>query len=125
MGQRIGELIKLMGISKAEFAKTVGTSASRVSNITTGRNKPDSPMLEKLAKSYPNVNTRWLLTGEGQPFLDGKASPVSPEAAVEVSEHQDVTLLKQRAEYLERENTLLNGFLKDLRRLIPHLNENG
>ncbi len=122
MGKRIGQLIKDMGISKAQFAKTVGTSASRVSNITTGRNKPDSPMLEKLAKSYPEVNTRWLLTGKGTPFLKDNASSSAPvQAPDKVVASQDMIFMKQQVEYLHRENELLKTFVQDLRQLIPLL----
>lgn len=129
MGKRIGELIKALDISKAKFADSVGTSASRVSNITTGRNKPDALMLERTILHYPHVNAEWLLTGKGNMFKGESASapamaPVrpSPSASPEEMEGmQDLQLLRQRADYLERENNLLHGFLRDLRRLMPTL----
>jgi len=133
MGERVGELIKALDISKAKFAKSVGPSASRISNITTGRNKPDALMLERIMHAYPTVNPGWLLTGLGDMFQDQPAStpqaPIAPAASTPantasptiMADQQDLTLLRQRADYLERENELLRGFITDLRRVMPAL----
>ncbi|MEM9983909.1 MAG: helix-turn-helix transcriptional regulator, partial [Bacteroidota bacterium] len=133
MGERLGALIKALGISKAQFAKSIENSASRISNITTGRSKPDSPMLAKILEVYPNANIQWILSGEGEPLASSKkatkasAAPVTsgsaaPAAsALSSAEVQDLRLLQQKLEYLERENALLKTFLGDLRSLTPHL----
>lgn len=129
MGERVGELIKALDISKAKFAKSVGTSASRISNITTGRNKPDTLMLERIMHAYPQVNPGWLLTGKGV-MIQGQVNPetavptpASPPPAdpATLAEQQDITLLKQRADYLNRENELLRGYIADLRRVLINL----
>ena len=132
MGERLGEFIKALDISKAKFAKSVGTSASRISNITTGRNKPDALMLERIVHAYPQVNPRWLLTGQGT-MLQGQVDPVTsaptptttptptPTPTANLAEQQDLTLLKQRADYLSRENELLRGYIADLRRVLISL----
>ena len=133
MGERLGALIKALGISRAQFAKSIENSASRISNITTGRSKPDSPMLAKILEVYPNANVQWILSGEGKPLTSAKKvaevsaapaapAPVAPAApAVSSAEAQDMRLLQQKVEYLERENALLKTFLGDLRSLTPHL----
>lgn len=122
MGLRIGTLIKDLEISKAKFAETVGTSASRVSNITTGRNKPDALMLERIILNFKDVNPGWLLTGKGERFLSAQAKAAvnmpSNASTGEIAESQDIVLLTQRSEYLERENELLRGFIADLRRVM-------
>lgn len=69
INHRIVELISKLGISQNAFSKALETSSSRISNITTNRNKPDSEILEKIATVYRNVNIQWLLTGEGSVFL--------------------------------------------------------
>jgi len=123
MGIRIGTLIKELEISKAKFAETVGTSASRVSNITTGRNKPDALMLERIILNFADVNPGWLLTGKGEMFLSAQAKaavnmPMGDASTGQIAESQDIVLLTQRADYLERENELLRGFIADLRRVL-------
>lgn len=70
MNDRISALIEALGMNQSGFAKALGTSSSRISNITTGRNKPDSDILTSIVENFRNVNSSWLLTGEGQMFLD-------------------------------------------------------
>jgi hypothetical protein len=85
-------------------------------------------MLERIMNNYPQVNATWLLTGEGVMLTDGSGpAPAAMAAAMqsgnpaELLDQQDLTLLRQRADYLARENGLLRGFIADLRRLMPTL----
>jgi transcriptional regulator with XRE-family HTH domain len=62
---RIASIISHLGISQTAFAKSLGTTTSRITNITQGRNKPDSQLLAAVVKTYPAIDATWLLTGEG------------------------------------------------------------
>lgn len=62
------QLIDLLGIGQNQFAKEIGISPSRMSNIATLRNKPDSEMLQAIVNKYTNVNSEWLLVGTAEPF---------------------------------------------------------
>lgn len=66
INDRVSQVIKFLGVTQSAFAKSLDTSTSRVTNITQGRNKPDSQFLAKLAEEYPQVDMTWLLTGKGQ-----------------------------------------------------------
>lgn len=68
---RIGQLPRALGLTQNAFAKALNTSSSRVSNIITGRNKPDSELLERIVLVFTNVSSVWLLTGHGQMFEHG------------------------------------------------------
>jgi phage repressor protein C with HTH and peptisase S24 domain len=70
INDRVIRLIETLDISQNSFAKALGTSSSRISNITTGRNRPDAEILGKIAEVYRNVSTKWLLTGKGPMFLE-------------------------------------------------------
>ncbi len=83
-----------MSVNSAEFADRIGVQRSAVSHILNGRNYPSAVVLEKMLKAYPNLNARWLITGDGSmvvvpgssapPSLDPLAaaakSPTLPEA---------------------------------------------
>lgn len=69
LNKRIDLLIKHLGVSQNAFAKSLDTSSSRISNIITLRNKPDSELLAKIAEVYTNVSADWLLTGKGEMLL--------------------------------------------------------
>ncbi len=97
-----------MSVNSAEFADRIGVQRSAVSHILNGRNNPSAVVLEKMLKAYPNLNARWLITGEdtmlvsqdsmsrptSESLFSGAASdPVAPEehlsgqpAAVPVSQ---------------------------------------
>ena len=66
MKDRIQKLIDYKGISGGELAEKLGVQRSNVSHILNGRNKPGAVFLEKILQAFPELNARWLLTGQGQ-----------------------------------------------------------
>lgn len=71
INSRIKGLINALGLSQNAFAKALNTSGSRISNILTDRNKPDSEILVAILTVFRNVNSDWLMTGNGSMFRDG------------------------------------------------------
>lgn len=55
------------GWSREELAQRVGCNARTVYLCERGRQKPSSDMLFRLAEAF-GVTTKYLLTGETQPF---------------------------------------------------------
>ena len=60
---RLIEFLKYKGIGQNRFAQTIGVSAGYVNNIRKSI-QPDK--INSIAKFYPELNTGWLLTGEGE-----------------------------------------------------------
>ena len=70
INQRLHELRKLCGKSQEEFGKVLGITKSGVSGIENGRRKVTAQHLIMLGNwAERPVNTAWLRTGEGEPFL--------------------------------------------------------
>lgn len=65
MKERILQLIASEKISAAEFADKIGVQRSNVSHILNGRNNPGFSFIQKILETFPSINSRWLLTGEG------------------------------------------------------------
>jgi transcriptional regulator with XRE-family HTH domain len=65
MKERILQLIATEKISAAEFADKIGVQRSNVSHILNGRNNPGFSFIQKILETFPSINSRWLLTGEG------------------------------------------------------------
>jgi phage repressor protein C with HTH and peptisase S24 domain len=57
------------GLSKKDFADSLGLSFSMNYQISSGRIKLPRDMLDKLSQVY-NVNLHWFLTGQGQSGLE-------------------------------------------------------
>ena len=61
-----------MKLSAAELADQIGVQRSNVSHVMTGRNNPSSSFLEKLLLTFPELDARWLIVGEGQMLRETK-----------------------------------------------------
>jgi transcriptional regulator with XRE-family HTH domain len=65
-------LLRELGISGNQLAVALGTSQQAISNYTSGRNKPGREIMAAIVQRYPAINAAWLLTGEGDPFPEGR-----------------------------------------------------
>jgi transcriptional regulator with XRE-family HTH domain len=70
VGDRIKKIIELLNTDARHFAEKLGVEPSSISHLISGRNKPSFNFLEKLVKTYPEVNVVWLLSGEGEPLTN-------------------------------------------------------
>ncbi len=67
IGERLKNIREQLKLTQEEFAKILGISRSRLSQIEHNKHDPSVKILTPLAKQ--NLNINWLLTGEGEPFL--------------------------------------------------------
>ena len=81
MKERIKEFIDKKGMQPSELAVMLDVQRSNVSHILNGRNKPGASFIEKMLLVFPELNARWLLTGEGSMFIasDSIVQPAIPE----------------------------------------------
>ena len=63
VASEIDQLVRESGLSRAEFASRIGTSASRLSTYATGRVTPSAAMLVRMRRAgnrtAPTRSTRW------------------------------------------------------------------
>ena len=67
--ERYNFLREKSGLSKKDFAESLGLSLSMNYQISTGRLRLPRELLERLSSVY-SVNLHWFLTGNGQSGLD-------------------------------------------------------
>lgn len=72
--ERLTEYLKFKGITKSAFGREVGVSSAYVNSITRTIN-PD--IIKRIRLSYPDLNTDWVLLGEGQMLKPQTANSVS------------------------------------------------
>lgn len=77
---RIEYLVSLEG-SAAAFARKIGTTEASVSKLRSGVFHIGR-FAVRIAEAYPSLNCRWLLTGEGEPFID---EPSQSEVSMRLS----------------------------------------
>lgn len=66
MKERIKQFMDYKALNAADLADTIGVQRSNVSHVVNGRNNPSSTFIEKLLLTFPELNARWLITGEGE-----------------------------------------------------------
>lgn len=74
---RIKELKDTEGLSNTEFANKINVGPAVISHIMSGRNKPSLQVIASIKQAFTNVNTDYLLSGDGQlygGFTDVKES---------------------------------------------------
>ncbi len=90
MKDRIKKIIDYKGISAGELAEITGVQRSNISHIFNGRNKPGAQFIENFLNAFPEINARWLLTGNG--------SMLTENSDVTESGRQPVTEVKSEPE---------------------------
>lgn len=60
---RFLEFVRYKGLSKRKFQDSIGVSNSYIQNIANGIS---ADVLNRITKMYPELNTDWLVTGEGE-----------------------------------------------------------
>lgn len=74
MKDRIQQFIEYKGISPGDLSTALDVQRSNISHILNGRNKPGAAFIEKILLAYPDLNARWLLTGQGNMINEENAS---------------------------------------------------
>lgn len=76
MKDRILQLMKELNLNSTKLASEIGVQRSSISHILSGRNKPSFDFIEKILRTYPEVNPKWLIIGEGDPFVSKKQTSI-------------------------------------------------
>lgn len=77
---RLKEFINYLAIPVTKFADNCGIPRPTLSQLTNGRNKSvRNELIEKIHTAYPNLNTLWLMFGEGDMLLNKNIQTSEPQ----------------------------------------------
>ena len=149
MKDRITLLIKAKNLTAAQFADEIGVQKSSISHILSGRNNASLDFIQKILTCYPEVNTEWLMFGNGPIFknpgtatntnTDGHLPPVpapvlphvdlfsevSPAKGTDYRQENDLSselILNQNAENEDTKNEAVFP-LKEKKQIAPEVTE--
>lgn len=92
--ERIDILIEKAG-SGSKLAEMISTTSASLSKLRTGKFHIEA-FAPRIAQAFPDVNCRWLLTGEGEPFSkEADEGEIRAELRA-LSEKMDKVLSKQK-----------------------------
>jgi len=117
--QIIDTILEDLDISKYAFTKSLNVPPQRIIDITTGKVKRlSADTIDKIIEQYPQYNRQWLMTGEGEPTNQEKASWANsgtPYYNVDFSCGYDVM---ENCQQITPDGYVLLPFLKDADCLI-------
>lgn len=101
--ERIKEFIDYKKISQRSFEQESGLSNGYVNNIS---NSISHKKIEGISKAFPELNTSWLLLGEGQMIRDDS----NPASDVKISgDFEKIAVTKRLIEYILKHHDHENG----------------
>ena len=68
MREKLLRLMKSEGLTSSKLAEILGTGASNISHIISGRSKPGYDLLRKIFLCFPRINPDWLLLDAEQMY---------------------------------------------------------
>lgn len=66
-------------LTASKFADKIGVKRSNISHLLNGRNQPSFAFIQKVLETFTNVNSRWLITGQGKMYEKPVAEEVSKQ----------------------------------------------
>lgn len=78
IGYRLQQVIDDKMLSGARFAKEIGVSPQLLNAYLRNDRNPSSKVLKLISIRFPEINNRWLLTGEGD-MMENRQPSIFPE----------------------------------------------
>ncbi|CEM62215.1 helix-turn-helix domain-containing protein [Treponema phagedenis] len=104
IGDRLKKIREKKGLNQGEFAAFLGVSQQNLSHYEN--NKRDISETVKIKLQQNGVNLNWLLTGTGEPFLNGDSEPDKPAILQELENTALNATASKFADYDERLNAI-------------------
>jgi len=76
-GVRFEQIINRLDLTQVAVGELVGLSQSYISQMITGARPISKKILQFIAKSHPQVNLEWLLTGNGEMIKPNRVDEVN------------------------------------------------
>lgn len=75
MKDRIRLIQNKTQMSQQDFAKAIGVAPGSLSSVYSGRTEPSTNFIKGIHAAFPDINTDWLVFGEGEMNMSAEESP--------------------------------------------------
>lgn len=105
MNERVKTLRKVLQLNQTEFGKKIGITMRAVQKWENGESKPQNSTLKSLINTF-NVNPDWLLTGDGEMFLDNASRQQELSDIISIPYYPEVSAAAGSGALVYDENTV-------------------
>lgn len=112
--ERLMLFLKHKRIGQAKFACIAGLSRGYVNSIVSGIG---NSALHKIETAFPDLNTNWLLTGEGEMLTTDRDGHTIESDAIETTKLNDMNITRL-LDTIERQGRQIDEMLEQNGRLI-------
>ena len=110
VSQRIKIFLESTKLTQQEVGDIVGLTKQGVSSFTRGKTNPPLDVLGKILLKYPELNARWLLTGQGHMLEEQRKSKTEEEIlAFLASKKEDCDLCKEKDKRIREVERLIEA----------------
>ena len=130
---RIKQFIDYKKLTINKFSDSVGASNSYFNKLFKNEGTIGSDKIENILNTYPEINSKWLLTGKGNMFVEYSKNesstyitnepPENYEPSVISGLKKEIECLIQKNEMLQEKNKFLNEKIEFLNEKIDYLNK--
>jgi len=125
MKDRIKQIIELEGLTQTKFADIIGVQRSNISHILYGRNNPSVEFLQKVKQIFKNINSEWLLMGEGPMYKTPPSTLFNENNDTNKSYENNHVEKEEPIEHkTEKNNEQINNNLNDIYKNNTNSNNN-
>ena len=119
--QRLVKYLKFKGLGQNKFEAMAGIGNGYISNL---KKAPGTGHLTKILNAAPDLNERWLMTGEGE-MLKTEKKEEEPRPTMNVSVDKDtlIRLMLHSMKMNEMENEQMRKQMEEIMRMIEELKE--
>ena len=111
IGERLSILIKRLNLTAEKFAIEIGEDKGSVSKWINNKVKPGYDALSKIVEKFQNVDSKWLLGGEGNIFILSEYQV--PNADNTISEPLLTINMQTEIEFLRAQVAELSATIRD------------
>ncbi len=80
MVERIKWIMNKAQLTNASFADKIGVQRANISHVLSGRNSASLDLITKIIAHFPDVDVKWLVTGEGNPEMINTSENQKPSS---------------------------------------------
>lgn len=105
MIKRVEKILKDSGLSVTAFARKCNVTQATMSRQLSGKMKFSIDAINAILTAFPNVNAKWLMLGDGEPYSEVDANM---ESLLKVIKLQQDTIANLQGTIAELQKRLEN-----------------